>query len=331
MDTIAVVAGRRQPTSRIRHRRLLGAGLILLGGAVAGAAVLGPLALGVLRYRTSPTTLNQIVGGDAAMLAVVAPLAVLVGVLAVRGHPAAPVLALAPSVVAAYTYTQLIVGNEYLRLPGNVERFFPLLLGLFVLSVAIAVSAWSDVPPRRLPATSKRADRIAGVLLLVIAVFVVVGLHLPTYLDALREQPTAVQYLSSPTPFWLVKLMDLGIVAPAAAVVGIGSLRRRAWARKPMYVLLGGYTLLSASVAGMAVTMYLRRDPDASAATVIGSMLLMVALVAVTGYLYRPLFAKRAGGPEVRPAVLTDPVPLERAPDRVRVRQRPGPVARRRG
>jgi hypothetical protein len=37
--------------------------------------------------------------------------------------------------------------------------------------------------------------------LLIIAVFVVVGLHLPSLLDAIRDQPPAVQYLSSPTPF----------------------------------------------------------------------------------------------------------------------------------
>jgi hypothetical protein len=34
---------------------------------------------------------------------------------------------------------------------------------------------------------------VAGVLLLLIAAFVVLGLHLPSYLDAMRDQPTAVQ------------------------------------------------------------------------------------------------------------------------------------------
>lgn len=69
--------------------RLLGVGLVLLGTAVAAVAVLGPLVSGVLRYRTSPTSLHQIIGGDAAALAVVAPATVAVGVLAIRGHPAA--------------------------------------------------------------------------------------------------------------------------------------------------------------------------------------------------------------------------------------------------
>ena len=277
--------------------RLLGAGLVLLAAAVAVVAVLGPLVFDVLRYRTSATSMNQIVGGDAAALIVVVPVSVGVGVLAIRGHPAAAVLALAPSIFVVYTYTQLIVGNEYLRLPGNVERFFPLLLGVFMLAAAIALRAWNSAPAAQLPAPSVRADRVAGVLLLVIAAFVVLGLHLPGYVDAMRDHPAAVQYLSSPTPFWLVKLMDLGIVVPAAIVIGIGALRHRPWARKPVYAVLGVYALIGASVAGMAITMALRHDPDTSTATLIGMTLLATALAAVTWYVYRPLFRAVGAGP----------------------------------
>lgn len=272
--------------------RLLGMGLVLLGAAVAVVAVLGPLVFDVLRYHTSATSMNQIIGGDAAVLMVVAPVSVAVGVLAIRGHPAAPVLALAPSVFVVYTYTQLIVGNEYLRLPGNVERFFPLMLGIFILAGAIAIRSWSSVPAAQLPAGSARAERVAGVLLLVIAAFVVVGLHLPSFLDAVRDQPTGVQYLSSPTPFWLVKLMDLGIIVPAAVAVGIGALRHRDWARKPVYAILGAYTLIGVSVAAMGITMSLRDDPDASIPTLIGMALLAVLLAGVTCYVYRPLFRR---------------------------------------
>jgi len=293
--------------------RLLGVGLILLGAAVAVVAVLGPLVFGVLRYRTSATSMNQIIGGDAAALLVVAPVSVVVGVLAIRRHPAAPVLALAPSIFVVYTYTQLIVGNEYLRLPGNVERFFPLMLGIFILAGAIALRSWGSVPAARLPAGSVRTDRIAGVLLLIIAVFVVVGLHLPSFLDAIRDQPTAVQYLSSPTPFWLVKLMDLGIIVPAAVAVGIGALRHREWARKPVYAILGAYTLIGASVAAMGITMSLRDDPDAGVATLLGMSLLALLLAAVTCYIYRPLFGRvraRNGPPEPAP---TAPALLEKS------------------
>ncbi|MGX6607086.1 hypothetical protein ACWKSP_33930 [Micromonosporaceae bacterium Da 78-11] len=277
--------------------RVLGFGLLLLAMAVATVAALGPLLFGVLRYRISATSLNQVIGGDAAALIVVVPVTVAVGVMALRGHPAAPVLALAPSVFVVYTYTQLIVGNEYLRLPGNVERFFPLLLTAFILAAAIALRAWNSIPAARLPGTSARVDRTAGVLLLVIAVFVVVGLHLANYLDAMRDHPVTEQYLSSPTAFWLVKFMDLGIVVPAAITVGIGALRRRPWARKPVYALLGVYTLIGASVAGMAITMAARHDPDSSAVTVVGATVMTALLAGTTCYIYLPLFRRARKDP----------------------------------
>ncbi|GIF18833.1 hypothetical protein BJ973_005878 [Actinoplanes tereljensis] len=201
-------------------------------------------------------------------------------------------LALAPSIFVVYTYTQLILGNEYLRLPGNVERFFPLLLAVFVLAAAIALRAWNSVPAQQLPATSAAVDRTAGALLLVIAAFVVFGLHLPNYLDAMRDHPSFVQYLTSPTAFWLVKFMDLGIVVPAAIVVGVGALRHRPWARKPVYAVLGAYTLIGASVAAMAITMAARHDPDASVATVVSSTLVAVLLAGMTTYVYLPLFRR---------------------------------------
>lgn len=63
-----------------------------------------------------------------------------------------------------------------------------------------------------------------------------------------------------------------------------------------MYALLGAYTLIGASVTGMATTMAARNDPDASTTTVAGSTLMAALLAAVTCYLYRPLFRRRPAG-----------------------------------
>ncbi|GIF45240.1 hypothetical protein [Actinoplanes xinjiangensis] len=55
--------------------------------------------------------------------------------------------------------------------------------------------------------------------------------------------------------------------------------------------MVGAYTLIGASVTGMAITMTARNDPDASVA-VIGSALMTAMLAAITGYLYRPLIRR---------------------------------------
>ena len=274
-------------------RRPLGLSAIALGVVVATTALLGPWGLGIIRYRTSPTTLNQIVGADAAALVVVAPLAVVAGILVLRRHPAGPVLALAPSVFVVYTYAQMIVGEEYLRLPGNNERYFPLLLGGFILAGGIAVAAWRAWEGG-LPPVSPRLGRTFAVVLALVAAYLVVGLHLPSLVDALRDAPTRTEYVSSPTPFLLVKLMDLGIVAPVAAVTAVGLWRRSARALAPAYAVVGGFALLAASVTGMALTMYRHGDPDASLPTVVVFAVFTLTFAGLTATLYRPLFTRRA-------------------------------------
>jgi hypothetical protein len=291
------------------RRHALGGALVTLAAGVAAASALGPLATGAIRYRTSATSLNQIAGGDLAGLVLVAPVALIAGLLLWRGHRAGPALALAPALWAAYMYAQLLLGQEYLRLPGNNERFFPLLLGLFVLAGTIAVIAWRDTDTTQPRAISRRLERTTAAVLLAIAAFLVLGLHLPSLLDAMRVQPTAVEYTSSPTAFWVVKVMDLGIVVPAAVATGVGLLRRRPWAGKACYAILGGYTLLSASVTGMAVVMYLNNDPDRSLTNVVAFAVFTATLAYLTTLHYRPLLVGRSpAGPGS-----TSPVSSQRA------------------
>jgi hypothetical protein len=103
----------------MRHRPL-GVALLGLGVAVAATAVLGPLVLGVIRYRTSDTTLNQIMGGDVASLAVVAPFAVVAGVLVLRRHPAGPRGRAVPAAVSTGTGLAIRTGRG--RTPGLTTR-----------------------------------------------------------------------------------------------------------------------------------------------------------------------------------------------------------------
>ncbi len=265
-------------------------GFLALGLLICGYAVLGPLVLGEIRFATSASGLNQIQGGDLAALCIVAPSCFAVAWLAWRNHPAATTLGLAPAMFAMYTYSQLILGNEYTYRPGNVERYFPLLLAIFILAAALAILCWTSPQCQELPPLSRRLERGSGILLITIAVLVVFGIHLAGFIDAVSDHPDATAYLETPNTFWVVKFYDMGIVVPAALAVGWGLLRRRAWAQKPAYAILGGYVLLGWSVAGMACTMLLHDDPEAS-------LSLALALIGVAGAgsvfawrLYRPLF-----------------------------------------
>jgi hypothetical protein len=199
-------------------------------------------------------------------------------------------------VFAVYTYAQVVVGQEYLRLPGNVERFFPLLLAVFVLGETAVVLGWRSMPDA-LPEASPRLLRAAAVTLLLVALFLVVGQHLRPILIAWRDPSSLTEYASSPTPFWLVKLMDLGIVVPAAVATGVALWRGARWAGRAAYVILTAYTCLGLSVCAMAVVMLANGDPDASAGLALGFGVFALVFVVLTGALYRPLLV---GGPRRR-------------------------------
>lgn len=111
----------------------------------------------------------------------------------------------------------------------------------------------------------------------------------------------------------VVKFYDLGIVAPAALVVGIGLLRRQPWALKPAYAILGGYVLLGWSVAGMGWSMLASSDPEASVAVVIAVTGLASAGAVFAYFLYRPLFGATAmSDPTARRRAEADPGVSER-------------------
>lgn len=293
--------------------RRLGVILIVLAVGVVVATVLGPLAGDVIRYHVVDDMRNQIMGGDAVGLFLVTPAAMTAGVLALRRHPAGPIMALAVAGYAVYTYTQLAAGGEFATQPGNSERFFPVFLTIVVLAGAALVLAWTSIDDRDLPTPSPSLRRTAVTVLFAVAVFLTFGLHLPGLVDVVGGPPNGVEYTQSPTVFWIVKLMDLGIVVPLAIVTGIGVLRGVAWARRLMYGVVGWGALLGSAVAGMGVVMVARDDPAASLPATVVFVALASALLIIAGGLLRPLFTAERPVPRPDRRQPTDAVTGDRA------------------
>lgn len=67
------------------------------------------------------------------------------------------------------------------------------------------------------------------------------------------------------------------------------------WALKIMYPLLTGYAFLSASVASMAVVMYVKADPDASLALMAAFLAFALLFLGIAMMIYRPFFPRTAG------------------------------------
>jgi hypothetical protein len=287
----------------VSPRRVAGLGSIALGAGIAAGAILGPLVLRVIAFRTSAHLENQFVGGEVVSLGVVAPAAITAGALWLRGHRLAPALAIGPALYAVYTYTTAVLGQEYARYPGNVERFFPLYAGLVAGGVAIAAVAWSELGRTAAPVPSDGLRRATAATLLGLGGFFALAWAAQIRLVLIGRAPA--EYEEGPTLFWVIKLLDLGFVVPALLATGVGLLRRHPVAVRAAYGLAPFATCLAASVAGMAVAMEAKNDPSAEPAMLVVVLPASAGLVLIAMRLLR-LYLQDAGTPE--PSVSRRPV-----------------------
>lgn len=251
-----------------------------LGPLLALNSVLGPLGLDVIRYRFSDALVAQGIGLDAVSLVLVAPLSVVAGVLTLRRRPLGPSLGLAVGAYVAYMAVQYVVGPEYLRIPGNNERFFPFHLGLFVLGLAAAAGAWTTAESASLPPVGDEGARRWGALLLAVGVLLALR-YLPILAPLVAGDAPGAEFRENPTSFLLIATLDLGVFLPMAVAAGLALRRDRGWARKGLHLVMGWFALVGLAVAAMAVVMWQRGEPAMSQ----GQMLVFCAVAVVLAVL----------------------------------------------
>lgn len=279
----------------MNQRKIAGTGLIALGVAIAASAVLGPLILGTIRFRTSSNIENQFVGSEIISLGIVAPVAVASGVLLLKGSRIAPALALGPTLYSIYTYSSAILGQEYSRYDGNVEKFFPLYAALVAGSGALAGAAWSLLSQSDIPVPTPRLRRSLATILLVGGTLIGLAWTAQIRLVLTGHPPT--EYVEGPTVFWVIKLFDLGFVVPAALAVGIGLLRGHPASIKAAFGLSGFLTCMAGAVAGMAIAMELKGDPSSQPMVIVILLPITAGLALATISLLRTIDPARISSP----------------------------------
>jgi hypothetical protein len=211
--------------------------LVALALLLVTNVLLGPLALGVIRWRVSAIGLNQTYGADAAALVLVVPTALASAWLWHRSARLAPPLALAVGLATVYYALASALGPDYIRYEGNNERFFLVLLALTILSWSVAASAWQalDVRP---PIPPSWLSRSVGSILILGAM--AIGLAWTRQLLDLAISGSltggdALAYADAPTAFWLVRVVDLGFIVPVCLATGVGLWRGNPTAVKAAY------------------------------------------------------------------------------------------------
>jgi hypothetical protein len=288
--------GLERSGARIGSRRWLALGLVAIGLGLAGVALLGPLATGLVDYRVTETLRNQTIGLDAVSLFVVLPLALLAAVLVLRDHVLGFALALGIGAYTSYMFLQYVLGPDYSAHAGNNERLFPLCLVLFGAGWMVALSAWNTIDVDRIPRSRGRDRRIGLVVLPILGVLAFFR-YVPALADAMRSTPQEEGYLAGPSFFWAIALLDLGIFLPLTVAACAGLVRETPWAQKALYTVTGWFGLVGPAVGAMAIAMDVNGDPNASAGNTAFMTALGLAFAVLVVVLYRPLIHSRSATP----------------------------------
>ena len=270
--------------------RVYGVLLLLLAGVLLVNSILGPLVLNVVSYPITDSMENQLIGLELVTSFLVVPWAASVGLIALRGHPAAPFLGFAPAAYTAYMFVQYVLGPEYTRYSMTALAQ----LGIFVLAAALMLWSWSLTRQGILPQLRASHATRSGLLLFALAAFVLLR-YAGAVAGSFTEAQIAGEFADERTFFWSIFLLDLGIVVPCAVAAGLALMRGAAVGQRGLYALIGWFALVPPSVTAMAVVMWARNDPHASVPTVWMLSAATLAFGALAWHTLRPLLTGRLG------------------------------------
>lgn len=149
--------------SRREHEDLIPRGAVIAAAFVCAAviitiAVLGPLLLGVIHYRTGASGISQVMGVDLVNLVLIAPILLIGGILLLARRESAKYFLILTPVTLFSIALEAGVGNEWGNpaYTGNVEQYAWLFIVLIVGSLVLLMGSLSMFTRKDAPRFGRR-------------------------------------------------------------------------------------------------------------------------------------------------------------------------------
>lgn len=275
--------GERNRGSLLPRGVLVGAAF--LGAVVVAAtAILGPLVLGVIHYRTSQSGIWQAMGVDAVNLLLLVPALVIGGILLLARRDGAKYFLILAPVTLFSLALEAGVGQEWSLYPGNVERYAWLFIVEIVAALVLLVGTLPMFSERDVPQFKRRGLRVYVVFVtLLLVLFTVMWLG-ELYAVSTTGDTASGSYANAPVAFWAVRFMDLGITIPLGFIGMYLLLTRPEKAYSLVLLFFGFFVTMGTSVTAMGLVMYLNHDPEAQAGALV--IFPLLTIMSWAGLLY---------------------------------------------
>ena len=252
-------------------------------------AVLGPLGLGQIHYKTSASGISQLEGQDLADLIVIVPALFMGGalILADRLHIGKYFVILTP-ITLMYTGLSIGIGQEWSNsaYSGNVQNYFGIFLSLIIGGLILLLGTLSMFSEQDAPHFNRKNLRIyVSVMALFLSIFAAMWISQVFQVTSTGDLSDQ-SYSQAPTVFWTIRYLDLGVSVPVGflALSLLLSKPRKAY---PVVLLFFGFFITMAAVvnADVVVTI-LHNDPSVAAAGASLAIFPTLGVLAVAGLLY---------------------------------------------
>jgi hypothetical protein len=251
---------------------------------VAAVAVLGPLGLGAIQYRTSQSGIWQTAGIDAVNLILIVPLLLIGGTLLILRRDSAKYFLIMTPVTLFSLAFEAGVGEEWSLYSGNSERFAWLFIVEIIVALVLLVGSLPLFSKQDVPRFGRRSLKVyVGFVTLLLVLFAAMWMQELIQVST-AGNTTSGSYASSPVAFWMVRFMDLGISIPLGFLGMYLLLTRPERAYSLVLLFFGFFVTMGTAVTAMGIVMVINHDPQAQAGSL--AIFPLLTIMAWSGLLY---------------------------------------------
>jgi len=257
----------------------IGNGLILIY-----LAVLGPLFLNLIRYKTAGVVNNQLAGQDLINLFVLSPILIIGGVaLFFRKQLSRYFLILTPLYLIYYVLSYTI-GWEWSSpaYTGNSEKYTFYFLFILISSLITLLYSLS-IFPKKVRSSFRKRGLVIYSALFTLFLLLFSSMWIKEVIEVIKTG-TSRGYDIAPAAFWLVRIFDLGFTVPLG-LISVYLLWVRPDSTFPIQFMFYGFFLtMIIAVNAMGFIMFLNNDPTFLLRDLI--VFVILALIIAAGFIY---------------------------------------------
>ncbi len=252
-------------------------------------AVLGPIGMDVIKYRTSQSGVYQTMAQDYVNVLLIAPILIIGGVLLAMNIDGAKYLLILPPITLLYNGLAYGIGQEWNETTyvGNVEVFSFLFLTMMICGLMLGVGSLSLFSEKDAPSFSSRSLRVYVLLVGTFLMFFAIMWMSEMYEVAVTGTTSSGAYATAPTAFWVVRYFDLGITIPLGFMALYMMVTRPQKAYPVILLFFGFFITLGTSVNAMAIVQLLSGDPELAGAVAAGLVIFpILGVLSWSGFFY---------------------------------------------